>query len=222
MTVFDITILIGAICGLTMVIGGIVLLKTGVIKLEHVAPSSGSSDGTSLEILKFIKVQTRYPALGLFVIGLAFVVTAAWISKPTDKAAITLKGEIEAPNPAAIELSVSPQTWLTYHPDNDGNINAVFHPDVQKIAITLKPPPGMDPPDPQAQSFDLPKDRIISLKRIKFIKVADKPAAPATTAASTDLQSQAAENVHAKSLPVTIISLPKDVTIEKLESKKAF
>ncbi|HEV2047332.1 MAG TPA: hypothetical protein VGQ95_12145 [Chthoniobacterales bacterium] len=202
-------------------IGGIVLLKAGVIKLEQVAPGPGSSDGISAEILKFIKIQTRYPALGLFVIGLVFVVTAALISKPTDTAAVTLKGLIDAPNPAAFKVEVNPTMWAKLSPDNDGTVDALFHPDVQKIAIHFFAPPGMDRPTDQ-RTLDLRKDRILDFKRIKFSKVLEEPSPGPSVPPPANIQNQAAVNVQAKSLPATIISLPKDVKIEPLESKKAF
>ena len=60
-----------------MVCGAIWLLKTGVIKLS--AAVKGGS--LTVELADKVKISTTYPALGLFVIGLAFVALAIWASR---------------------------------------------------------------------------------------------------------------------------------------------
>ena len=58
---FDIVILIGAICGPIMVVGSMILLYTGAISLKA---ASNSDDALKIEFIKELKLTTRYPELG--------------------------------------------------------------------------------------------------------------------------------------------------------------
>ena len=75
---FDIVILIGAICGPIMVIGSMALLYSGAISLRGAACDG---EALSIELIKEIKLSTRYPALALFIIGFVFFISAAWFAQ---------------------------------------------------------------------------------------------------------------------------------------------
>jgi hypothetical protein len=70
----DILALMGALCALTMVIFSFVLLYRGTITLQQASPQ----DAIKVEFQKVINVQTRYPALGLFVVGISFLIVSYW------------------------------------------------------------------------------------------------------------------------------------------------
>lgn len=80
MSAFELVIAAGALCGVLMVVGSIYLLRVGAIELKSLA---GEADKPALQIvINEITVTTRYPAIGLFIIGLAFILGSAWFSKP--------------------------------------------------------------------------------------------------------------------------------------------
>jgi hypothetical protein len=79
-TPFDVVVVIGALCGLLMVLGSMYLLRLGIIDLKT-ASSSPDPDALAV-IVKEIKITSRYPALGLFVIGLAFIMGVGSIARP--------------------------------------------------------------------------------------------------------------------------------------------
>ena len=67
METYDYTILGGTICGIVMVIGGIVLIYKGALKLEV----ASKDPALTLELFqKHFRLTTNVPALGIFVIGL--------------------------------------------------------------------------------------------------------------------------------------------------------
>ena len=66
MSVFDLVLLTGPICGILMVLGGIILLYKGAISL-NVASEEGAF---TVEFKNELRITTQYPALGIFVIGL--------------------------------------------------------------------------------------------------------------------------------------------------------
>src|SRR5205809_6057410 len=75
---FDAVIVITVVCGLLMVVGGMVLLYKGTITLKD----SNPDEAIRIEFKHMINVTTRYPALALFVIGLVFTVVAYILPNP--------------------------------------------------------------------------------------------------------------------------------------------
>jgi hypothetical protein len=74
---FDAVIVITVVCGLLMVVGGMVLLYKGTITLKD----SNPDEAIQVEFKHMINVTTRYPALALFVIGLVFTVVALYFAQ---------------------------------------------------------------------------------------------------------------------------------------------
>src|SRR5438067_13722224 len=74
---FDAVIVITVVCGLLMVVGGMVLLYKGTITLQDSNPDEAIRVGFK----HMINVTTRYPALGLFVISLVFTVVALYFAQ---------------------------------------------------------------------------------------------------------------------------------------------
>ena len=87
MSTFDIVIILGGICGLCMVIGGLILLYKGAITLSQATPE----EALSVEYKNMLKISTHYPALALFIIGLFFIIAAGVLSRTT-KNQFTIKG----------------------------------------------------------------------------------------------------------------------------------
>lgn len=92
METYDYTILGGTICGIVMVIGGIVLIYKGALKLEV----ASKDPALTLEVFKkHFTLTTNVPALGIFVIGLLFIGLSIHFAKITAATPIELKGKTE-------------------------------------------------------------------------------------------------------------------------------
>jgi len=108
MSVFDIVIIIGGFCGLCMVIGGFVLLYKGIITLKEASPE----EALSVEFRNEVRITTHYPALGLFIIGLVFIIAAGMLSRAT-KNEFVIDGQLTGvENPSSIKVEVIPNgSW---------------------------------------------------------------------------------------------------------------
>jgi hypothetical protein len=151
MTSFDFVVGVGALCGVIMVAGSIYLLRVGAISLKQI---STTGDKTALELAyKEIKVATQYPALALFIIGLAFVLGSAYLSKPTvaripiavkiiPSPGMTLSGGIKAKIDVEeiIPISNTSETRYTYSNQlNPSNIwGTILIPSVRPIERLLQ------------------------------------------------------------------------------------
>src|SRR4029450_7143240 len=95
---FDIINLCGAVCGVIMVCGGILLLWVGAIKLSETADKGNFA----VEIRKDIKITTSYPALGIFAIGLLFIGVAAYMAKPEKDVHLSILGQLDVADPGGV------------------------------------------------------------------------------------------------------------------------
>jgi hypothetical protein len=161
------------ICGVLMVAGGILLLYKGIIRLNDVS----AEEAVAVEFQKMLKIQTRYPALGLFVIGLVFVCVAIIYANSEEIKPIKLKGTIDITGAdlSGVTLRVKSADWKTFRPDSTGRINEIIHPDLQRIVIEVQAA-GCEP---EAPSFNLGSEDInrgvLSLPKMVFKKVSKKP-----------------------------------------------
>jgi len=138
MSTFDIIVILSAFCGVLMVVGGIILLYKGIIKLS----GTSQNEALSLEFKKEFRVSTQYPALGIFLIGLIFVVVAMIISKPQIPSPIEFRGTLENIKRDA-SLSVEASHW-NLRAASDGKINGKITPclDILWVEVTA---PGYEP-----------------------------------------------------------------------------
>jgi hypothetical protein len=182
MTTFEIVIICGAVCGVLMVVGGMVLLAIGVIKLEATAPALAGAQGAQappdaliLEFKKTIKVTAHYPALALFLIGVLFIFASAWLSKPREVQDWTIRGKIDSPDPSAVTIEVAADKWVTLNPNSDGTVDAVIYPNLSRFNAVIVAP-GCKP---EKQHLPLHvkdlKNRILELTAASVQKVADMP-----------------------------------------------
>lgn len=135
MTTFDIAVILAGICGLFMVIGGMVLLYKGAISLSQVS----RDDALSMEFKKMLKITTHYPALGLFVIGLAFIIIAVSFSKSTQNQ-FKISGRVKGVDDlSAMKILITVPGWTgeTYA---DGQILASITPQVDILEVRLSSP----------------------------------------------------------------------------------
>ena len=127
------TIYVCAGCGILMVAGSIWLLNKGVIRLSD-AVKGGH---LSVTIAKKVKVSTTYPALGLFIIGLAFVGMALWVSMPKPGIPLNIVGKIDIDEPSLVTVSVEPDISATFKPDSYGRLDKVLRLDVRRLNVVI-------------------------------------------------------------------------------------
>jgi len=169
MTPNDLGAVAGCLCGLLMVIGGMFLLYTGAISLKE----TSKEEAVSLEFKRLFHLTTHYPALGLFVIGLAFIVTSVVLSRPRDNR-ITMSGLLTVPagttdlDPQDLRLSLE----SSLKPQFDSGTNSITvdgdPTTMWQVVITY---PGMF----AAKPVQVLGRRNIPLGSIALVRVAEKP-----------------------------------------------
>ena len=136
MNTFDTLCIIGGVCALLMVIGAMVLLYKGTITLSE----KNAQDALTLEFKKMINITTRYPALGLFIIGWAFLGLVLYLSKTNSEIPIEIRAMLKSDDPASAVVLGS-ATMLQTIPASDGGIDAFIYPSrVDAIRIEIVTP----------------------------------------------------------------------------------
>jgi hypothetical protein len=139
---FDFVVVLAGLCGLLMVLGGLLLFYKGVITLQQV---SDKPDAVTFEFQRVLKIQSRYPAYGFFIFGLAFITLAAFYGRPDPQPTITLSGSVEnVVDPQAARVVVQLPLWDT-NLNVDGRVRRDLHPDLKQVHIEIRSP-GNDPP----------------------------------------------------------------------------
>ena len=130
---FAYLLLSGPVCGIIMVLGGILLLYKGAITL------SGATEGAlSVEFRKELRITTQYPALGIFVIGLLFVAIPALLGKPSKTPPVTIKANAVGVNePVSVRLLAGGWNKNLQH---TGQILETHHPYVDTLQIVVSAP----------------------------------------------------------------------------------
>jgi hypothetical protein len=91
-------------------------LAKGAIKLSEAGKTEG---GLSVELFNKIKLNTGYPALAFFIIGLFFIALAIWFSKPADVVSLSIDGKLN------IEGGRSDDLTVKVVPNNDIGVTLV-------------------------------------------------------------------------------------------------
>jgi hypothetical protein len=99
---FEIIVLLCGLTGVIMVVGSMMLLYHGVIKLREKV--SGSE--IEAEFRDQLKINVRNPALALFLIGFLFFGLALYFVQPREIAPIKLTGHIEGVDADSITIRV--------------------------------------------------------------------------------------------------------------------
>jgi hypothetical protein len=133
---FDILCIVGGTCSLLMVLGALILLYKGTITLSE----KNAEEAIRLEFKKLINITTRYPALGLFVIGWAFLGLVLYLSKTSSQRPLEIQGKLlidDAQSATVIGSAIMLQTV----PASDGGIDALLYPSrVDAIRIDIITP----------------------------------------------------------------------------------
>ncbi|RJG47745.1 hypothetical protein [Motilimonas pumila] len=133
MNTFDLLLLAGALCGVIMVAGGILLLYKGAISLSKTA----TPDAFTIAYKKELRISTQYPALGIFLIGLMFVFFSVVMGKPNINT-LTVTGTttgIDEP----VFISIKTGTWSSGL-SHQGELVETFHPRLDTLQIVVSAP----------------------------------------------------------------------------------
>lgn len=141
MNPYDFTIYLSGLCGITMVIGSIWLLRTGVIKLSE---ASKGPNGITVEVAKKIKVSSSYPAVALFIIGLCFVGLPMYSSKARNSVPLYIVGRLNIDTAKTVTMKIIPENVITFQPDDDGKLDQRFDVDFKVMTIEINAA-GYDP-----------------------------------------------------------------------------
>lgn len=167
MSIFDVVVLMAALCGLIMVIGGILLVYRGAIKLA----ATPKTTALSIEWRKQFRLNTQAPGIAFFLVGLAFLVVALFVSKPPPVRPLDILGEILVDDaPVTVLVRSMPWTSIT---SSSGEISARFYPDVT-LFIVEATAPGYRP---LTRSLDVRQIRggsSINLGKIQLVKQVNK------------------------------------------------
>lgn len=137
MATLDIAIIGGTICGIIMVVGGILLLYKGAVRLEV----ASEDPSLTLELFeKQFKLTTHAPALGLFVIGLLFVGLSIYFGERMTAAPIELRGKTEdVDEPVTVFVR---SEWGV--PAPQGKVHHILRPQLDVLWIYVSAP-GYEP-----------------------------------------------------------------------------
>lgn len=137
MDTFDLLLMAGSLCGIIMVLGGILLLYKGAISLNNVS----GEEAFTVEFKKELRISTQYPALGIFIIGLSFVAFSVWMGKPEMRKLTVKARAIDVSEPMNITLKANSWKSSLQH---TGDVLETFYPDVDTIQIVVSAP-GYEP-----------------------------------------------------------------------------
>jgi len=166
MSAHDIAILISAIAGFCMVIGGMLLIWKGAIVLA----GTDSSTALSIEWKKDFKLNTQAPGIAFFILGLSFSSIAIYFSipiapKPTDP--IYIAGTFDNVD-EIVTITAVPSGWEVTSGSN-GVVDGKFIPDTEILNLKFSAP-GYQPAQ-IPQNLSKTKDRVIRFdKPFKLIK----------------------------------------------------
>ena len=173
MSTVDVIVLLGALCGVFMVLGGLLLFYKGTVTLQEV---SRKPDAVTFELKNVLKIQSRYPAYGFFIFGLAFIFLAIVYGPPDRLTPIALTGAIEnAVDPAATRIRV-----LLPLCDTTVNVDGVFksnlYPDLKQLRIEILAPGN----DPSSMTFEVDtlengRERVAKFAPVKLKRVGGEP-----------------------------------------------
>ncbi len=131
--VYDLLLLSSSLCGLVMVIGGIVLLYNGAISLANVS----GEDAFTIEYKKELRISTQYPALGIFIIGLLFVAFSVIMGKPELNKLIIKGRAVNVAEP--VKISLKTNTWISSL-SHEEDVLETFYPNIDTIQIVVSAP----------------------------------------------------------------------------------
>jgi hypothetical protein len=125
-----------AVAGLVMIILSFGLLYKGVMSIT----SASQEEALSLEVAEKFKIKTRYPALGLFILGSILLIGGALVYEKERTITVPLKGRLIINNTITdtqIRLSTKP---MESDVPTDGKINETRTIDLENFWVVISAP----------------------------------------------------------------------------------
>lgn len=135
MNAFEIVALLGAVAGLSMVLGGIWLVAKGVITMA----ATPKADALTIEWKKQFRMNTQVPGLAFFLVGLMFIAVSLIFLKPSDVAPIEFEGQIKGID-EQVSIFVRPTTWVLAGDSSTGQISGNVYPDFSVLVLSINAP----------------------------------------------------------------------------------
>jgi hypothetical protein len=170
LTTIDVLAIVGAVCALLMVAGSLYLLNKGAITLRQVDPQ----EAIKVEFQRVLNIQTRNPAIALFVVGVIFLCVSFWFAQENAVRPLTVTGELQSEDPDNAQVRFLDELGNS-SPTSTGEIRQQVWPKIDRIQVEITTP-GHLPPKRTATAF-LDKDRnVLSFGTVKAgKKVASDP-----------------------------------------------
>lgn len=136
--IFGYLLLSGPLCGMIMILGGILLLYRGAITLGNAGEGA-----LSIEFQNYFRFTTQYPAMGFFIIGLIFVLVPIFFGIPPKSTPIIVKAEaVNVEDPVSVRLMA--QSWNSNLKHTGGKILEQFNPNRNTLQVVLTAPGHID------------------------------------------------------------------------------
>lgn len=138
----DVLLYTGAFCSVLMVFGSLFLLYKGVLTFKQVDPT----EALRLDFQRAISIQTRYPAIALFVIGAFFLGLSLYFALAQSKTALPVKplilsGKIESDDSEPISATAHFIDDLGETPSRiTGEIRKEALPDIREVIVDIVAP----------------------------------------------------------------------------------
>lgn len=132
--VFELAVVITALAGFSMVIGGMALIYKGALALA----GTDKSQALSIEWKNELRISTQAPGIAFFVVGLAFCATALYAAKPNPVEPFRITGNVASVDePLTVIAESSPWQVTT---STDGTIDGQIFPNVTSLVIKVTAP----------------------------------------------------------------------------------
>ncbi|MDF3822084.1 hypothetical protein P3G55_19420 [Leptospira sp. 96542] len=161
MNAFVIVALLGAIAGLSMVLGGIWLVAKGLITMA----ATPKADALTIEWKKQFRINTQVPGLAFFLVGLMSITTSLVFLKPSDADPIEFEGQIRGIE-GQVSILVRPSNWILNGDSATGRISGNVYPDFSFLVLSINAP-GYEPLNKQVR-VNLTGQRIANLGMVEL------------------------------------------------------
>jgi hypothetical protein len=137
-----------AFAGLTIVVGSLLLLYKGVITLQAVStavkeakPAEGGNEPTApsaivIELGRNVKIQSQYPTIALFVLGIACFFGAMYYATQAPQSSVTLEGHVTGADKDKYTITIEGAMGVI-RPDIHGNVQKTIPKDIEEVDIKV-------------------------------------------------------------------------------------
>jgi hypothetical protein len=134
MHTFDLILIMCGATGVFMVVGSILLLYQGAIKLSE----RSTNRALEADFMNQLRINIRNPALGLFAIGFAFFGLALYFAKPEGGGPLVVSGQIKIADIDGVLVRLKSEEWPIMV-SSAGEIFTTIQP-LEKLSVVIDAP----------------------------------------------------------------------------------